>query len=67
MRAADVVELAQPLDAVKPGGNTLAHQLGLNLLRPIDAAPALVRGFDGSLQARIFKSVWGMTLPRRHV
>ncbi len=59
MRTTDAVALTQSLDTVEPGGNALCCQLGLNLLRAIDAATPLMRGFDGSQQARILKQTCG--------
>ena len=67
MRATDAVELTQPINAVEPGNDALARQLGLNLLRPLDATATLMRSFDGGNQTSILKSARGddfATAPR---
>ena len=67
MRATDAVQLAESFDAVEPGGDALCCQLGLNLLRPINATPTLMRGFDGSHETSIFQTAGGddfATAPR---
>ena len=59
MCTTDAVELAESFDAVEPSGDALARQLGLNLLRPISATTALMRGFNGGNQTSIFKPASG--------
>ena len=59
MCTTDAVELTQPINAVEPGNDALARQLGLNLLRPLDATATLMRSFDGGNQTSILKSARG--------
>ena len=59
MCTTDAVELTQPINAVESGNDALARQLGLNLLRPLDATPTLMRGFDGSHETSIFQTAGG--------
>ena len=59
VRTADAMKFAQTLDAIEAGRNTLRQQFALDFLwavalgHPVDAAAALMRGFDGNDQAHI--------------
>ena len=52
--ATDAMKPTQTLDAIEARQNALCEQLALNLLgavalgHPVDAAAALMRGFDGN-------------------
>ena len=58
------MKFAQTLDAIEAGRNTLRQQFALDFLwavalgHPVDAAAALMRGFDGNDQAHIVEFTW---------
>ena len=64
VRTADAMKFAQTLDAIEAGRNTLRQQFALDFLwavalgHPVDAAAALMRGFDGNDQAHIVEFTW---------